>query len=502
MTSNPTQTSVPPAGGRTGIPLATFLPFAAGYSLSYLFQTINGPMADRLVASFHLGARDIGLLTSAYFLTFAACQIPAGLLLDRYGPRRVQAVLLLFAALGAGVFAVAQGPLMLIAGRALIGLGCSASLITGLKACSLWLPQQRRPIGTCLLVMCGGLGAMASTVPLDIAAASANWRTVFGILAFVMLAVALFVHKCVPQTSSTREPSVQETLDGLLAILRDRRFWRVAPVSATVAGTAFAVHGLWAARWLADVTHTPQSSIGSVLLMMGVALTVGAILFGAAATYFRRRGVAMTTLFGDACVLFLTVQAIIVSNIAVATPVMFAAFAIFGAITVLSFTVIGELFPVELAGRANGVLNVLHLGAACAIQAGFGTIVGMWPTGSDGRPPSSAYVAALAATMLLQAVAFAWFAVAAPRSAIEHAVRKRPRRAAAGQNPLRLVTSQSKLAQRPDLDPDEKNAVRAALKIVAIGLVLMIGLTLSVRFGAVPEPLMASEAPEWTLAGF
>lgn len=68
--------------------LLIFMPFAAGYFLSYLFRTINGPIADSLIGEFSLGPRELGLLTSLYFLTFAAFQIPAGMLIDRYGPRR------------------------------------------------------------------------------------------------------------------------------------------------------------------------------------------------------------------------------------------------------------------------------------------------------------------------------------------------------------------------------------------------------------------------------
>ena len=86
-----------------------FLPFAAGYYLSYLFRTINALISDRLISDTGLGTADLGLLTSVYFLVFAAAQIPIGVLLDRFGPRRVQSCLLLVAAAGAGLFAISTG---------------------------------------------------------------------------------------------------------------------------------------------------------------------------------------------------------------------------------------------------------------------------------------------------------------------------------------------------------------------------------------------------------
>ena len=85
------------------------LPFAAGYYLSYLFRTINALIASDLTAELDLSAADLGLLTSVYFLVFAAVQLPLGALLDRYGPRTIQSALLLLASAGALVFALADG---------------------------------------------------------------------------------------------------------------------------------------------------------------------------------------------------------------------------------------------------------------------------------------------------------------------------------------------------------------------------------------------------------
>jgi MFS family permease len=122
-----------PAGrgerGFAGNPLVrVLLPFAAAYFLSYLYRSVNAVIAPDLVSDFALSAAELGLLTSAYFLTFAAFQLPLGLLLDRFGPRRTDAALLLIAALGGMVFALAHGLPLLILGRALIGLGVSGSL--------------------------------------------------------------------------------------------------------------------------------------------------------------------------------------------------------------------------------------------------------------------------------------------------------------------------------------------------------------------------------------
>ena len=78
--------------------LRIFLPFAFGYYLSYLLRTVNAVISPVLTAELNLSAAHLGLLSSTYFLSFALAQLPLGIALDRYGPRRVEAALMLPAA--------------------------------------------------------------------------------------------------------------------------------------------------------------------------------------------------------------------------------------------------------------------------------------------------------------------------------------------------------------------------------------------------------------------
>ena len=119
------------------------LPFAAGYFLSYLFRTVNAVIGPQIATELALGDNALGLLTSTYFLAFGAAQLPLGMLLDRFGPRRVEAALLVVAACGAAVFALADGLGGLASGRALIGLGVSACLMASFKAFSQCFPVER-----------------------------------------------------------------------------------------------------------------------------------------------------------------------------------------------------------------------------------------------------------------------------------------------------------------------------------------------------------------------
>ncbi len=77
--------------------------------MCYALRTINAVLAPELVAGLGLSAAEPGLLASAYFLAFASMQLPLGVLLDRFGPRRVEASLLVAAIAGCLSSASAQG---------------------------------------------------------------------------------------------------------------------------------------------------------------------------------------------------------------------------------------------------------------------------------------------------------------------------------------------------------------------------------------------------------
>ena len=136
--------------------LTVLVPFGLGYYLSYLYRTMNAVIAPQLVAEIGLSAADLGFLTSVYFITFAAVQLPLGVALDRYGPRRVQAVLLVAAALGGGLFAVGESFAMLSLGRACIGLGVSGCFMAALKANAIWWPRHRLPLFNNITASFGG----------------------------------------------------------------------------------------------------------------------------------------------------------------------------------------------------------------------------------------------------------------------------------------------------------------------------------------------------------
>jgi MFS family permease len=383
------------------------LPFAAGYYLSYLYRTINALISGTLVSEFGLSAADLGVLTAVLFLTFGALQLPLGAWLDRFGPRRVQAVLLSIAAIGAAVFAHAHTLAGLMVGRALIGVGIAGALMAGLKAIVLWFPAERIALANGWLITLGALGAVTATAPAEMLVASIGWRDLFLLLAAVSAIAALLILWFVPEcpTRGRSEPTASGMT--IRAVYRDARFWRLAPLSATTIGSAWALQSLWAGPWLADVEALPRHDVVMHLLLMASGLSASAFILGAAGDRLRRRGVSLSATFGFAAGIAMLAQLALILRWPVPAWLPWIAIAGMGAGTVLSYAIVTELFPKSASGRANGALNLLHIGSAFAVQVSVGFIVDLWPVEAGHHPPM-AYQIALGMNLALQAAAFLW----------------------------------------------------------------------------------------------
>src|SRR3984957_13861397 len=252
--SGEAEISTKPSLSNSRLIFSAFLPFAAGYFLSFLFRTINASISPALASDFGLGAIETGLLASIYFLGFAGVQIPIGVLLDRYGPRRVQSVLLVIAVGGASLFGNADSFAQLLIGRAMIGLGVAASLMAGLKAIVVWFPRDRVAFVNGGMIMLGSLGAVTATAPTDWLLNLIGWRSLFEVLTIATLATAGLIYFAVPKSDGSSKGSVASGKPlTLRSIFLDPRFLRIAPLSATCIGSSWAMHSLWAASWLADV---------------------------------------------------------------------------------------------------------------------------------------------------------------------------------------------------------------------------------------------------------
>jgi predicted MFS family arabinose efflux permease len=401
--------------GRAHPWLRVFLPFAAGYYLSYLLRNVNAVIAPELTRELSLSAADLGLLTSTYLLAFGAFQIPLGLLLDRYGPRRVEAGLLLVAAAGAALFAVGRDLTELALARGLIGLGVSACLMAAFKGFSQWFAAESQASLTGAIMASGGLGALTATLPLELALPVVGWRGAFWTLAALALAAAAGIFFTVPERRGEGPTQgLAEQLRGVVHVFGSRAFWRFAPQMGLFAGGFMALQGLWAVPWLINVSGVSRTGAAEHLFAMGIAMLACNLGIAVLATRLARAGLRPIRLLSGGAALTLACELAIILG-ASPTLALWAGVGLFVSTGSLAYSVLAAQFPAALSGRVTTALNLLAFAGAFGLQWGIGLMVDS--LGAAGLAQVSAYRAAYGVMFLLQAAAYGWFVLEGRREA-------------------------------------------------------------------------------------
>ena len=382
--------------------VSVLLPFALAHFISYLYRSVNTVVYPDLVRDIGLSANTLGLMAGVYFIAFAAAQLPVGMALDRFGPRKVQVPMLAVAALGGALFAQAQTFEGLLVARALIGLGVSASLMAAIKASSLWLPPERLPLTTAVLLAVGGLGAMASTAPLQAALDAVGWRHAFWGIAAGAAGVILLIFSAVPDHAApTQQVSTKAMVKSIAQLYGSRLFWRLALCTLFSNAAYMAVLGLWMGPWLRDVGHLSRPDLAGVLFWGAAAMVAGSLTFGWITDRLGRHRVRPITVCGLGMCVFLLFQSLMLAGTNLSPWLLAVGFSYFGTACSMNYAILAQSVPTHLTGRVSTCFNLLVFVAAFGLQWGLGAILSAW-TPIDGQYPEAAYRTALGVSLALQ----------------------------------------------------------------------------------------------------
>lgn len=391
--------------------LTVFLPFALGYYLSFFFRIVNGVIAEPVALELGIGPASLGWIGSAYFLFFAAAQLPLGVLLDRYDTRNVAALILLIAAAGALVFAFAQTPFMLWLGRGLIGLGVSACLMSAFRAYVALLPAEKLPLVNGLQLAFGGLGAITATAPVELLLPLIGWRGLFIGLAGLTVLVALLVRLRVPPIIQHNGPKIalSEQIRGSFSVFASPIFLRVAPASVLNQAIFLAMLGLWAAVWLRDVEQLTPGSTADLLFWSATGMALGYMTLGGLSSWLLKYRIATGQVALFCMTLFFVALILLIFRAPVQEIPLWFLLGYFGSSGSLMYAALTKQFPIELAGRVNTALNLLLFVCAFLLQWVMGMVVGLWEPDAQGHYPVVAYQTSFAICAVAQGLSLLWF---------------------------------------------------------------------------------------------
>ncbi len=273
--------------------MAAYVTFCAAVFISQYQRTGMTLLVPHLARELALTADRLGFVSAIYFAAFALMQIPTGLLLDRFGPRRTTGGLMLMAVAGSAIFALAGNFAALVLGQVLMGIGTAAGFMGGVVLCARWFPARRFATMSGLMLGIGNSGGIMAATPLAFGIEAWGWRAMMLGLAVAMaldaLAIALVVGDAPPGHAPRAPETPRQVFAGLRLVLTSRQVWRLMALAFVGFSTVTTVRGLWGGPYLLDVHSLSPIGAGNVLLAMSLGIIMGAIVYGPLDRLFDRR---------------------------------------------------------------------------------------------------------------------------------------------------------------------------------------------------------------------
>lgn len=225
---------------------------ALSFFYAWILRVSPSVMIDDLMRDFSISAAVLGNLSAFYFYAYAAMQLPVGLSMDRWGPRRVLAVAMLITCAGCAIFALAPSVDVAYAGRLLIGFGAGFAFVGSMVLAANWFPSRRFALLSGVALMGGLLGGVFGQGPVAAFVTATDWRTAMWVLAATgfILAVLIFVVVRDRPPGAVGAPAyrpegLRDALRGLAIVVRRPQTLLIAAAAMMLSTPILALGGLW-----------------------------------------------------------------------------------------------------------------------------------------------------------------------------------------------------------------------------------------------------------------
>lgn len=390
--------------------IRVFLCFAFAYLLSYAFRAVNAVIAPELMADLNISHSELGLLSSAYFVGFAVMQIPLGIALDRYGARRTESFLLLFALCGASIFAYADSLWGLTLGRLLIGIGVSACLMASFTAYRRWFSvEQQSQLASGMLVF-GTAGALLTTIPIQLALPIIGWRGSFWIMAILVAIAFIGIRFGIPKFDDhprTQKVKEGEESFGFKEIICHPFFLRMLPIGIVNHGGFLALQTLWLGPWMIEVLGFDSIFTAQILFLFNGVMLLGYALNAWLLPRANAQGFKTLNYVKWLLAIGLLSQLLAISIDSTFSWILWIIVAITATGHILGQSTVITAFPSSNAGVAATSYNLLIFVGAFIFQWGIGWGIDL--SVSLGIEKVNAFKQVFLIFLCIQLMAYIWF---------------------------------------------------------------------------------------------
>ena len=355
-----------------------FCVFAFGFFISNLLRSITATLTPVLTSEFDLSAGNLGLLAGGYFLGFSLMQIPAGLLLDKYGPKKVVAYLLLIALVSTISFAFAKSFTGLLISRFFIGVGVAACLMGPLTGYRVWFEDKYQQRANSWMLMVASFGFVISTLPVQILLPMIGWRSIFLIISIlILLSIVLILVFAPSWNNNVQNQNIQsaESTGRLSDVWKNKFFISLIPLAFLNYGGVQAIQTLWAGPWRLNVAGYSPLEGATGLCWINIIMLFAFMFWGYILPKFSSLGIdSMKIVKIGLPISYIVLFCIIIMG-QKAGAMMFTLYILSSIVLSLTQPALALSFPHNLAGKSLTSLNVFIHSGTFFVQWGIGLLI-------------------------------------------------------------------------------------------------------------------------------
>ena len=379
------------------------------YSYEYLLRMSPSVMAENLMRFYHLTGAQFGYLSgSYYYYSYVAMQILVGVMMDRFGPRRLITFACFLCASGAYLFACSDHIILAIVGRFLIGLGSAFAFVGAAKLATIWLKPRYFALMSGIIFCLGMVGAAFGDIVLRVIVDSAGWQPAMTFAAIGGLALMCIIWFVVRDTNPYFENQIHHQdagmpgmLEGLKLALKNRQIWLCGIVGCLLYLFLSAFAELWGPAYLAQAHGIDRVHAANANSMVFIGCAIGAPLWGLFSDFLSLRRLPIIM----AAIVAIIVFCILLYVPSLSLPLIYVLLFMFGFFSssqILIFAIAREVTSIKISGTAIGLVNMLVMIGGIVFPPAIGKILDINWTGTmvDGARIYSPHAYTLALSLL------------------------------------------------------------------------------------------------------
>ncbi|WED44095.1 MFS transporter [Legionella cardiaca] len=353
------------------------------YFYECLLQVSPSVMSNELMRDFAVTSQTLGILSGIYFYSYAAMQLPGGVLMDYFGPHRLLTIATAICAVSTIAFGLTSNFFMACVARLMIGFGSAFAAVGSMKLAANWFPAQRFALLTGMMVTIGMLGAIGGEAPLALLIDAYGWRKSMIIMGSVGIVLAILIlviakdspHKKVPRHHLTDE---EPLMASLLTIVKNRQLWLVATYGGLMYMATPVFCGLWGVPFLMFKMNLAKATAANYISLVFVGWAIASPLWG---IFSNRIGLRKPPMYIGCIGALITSLLFIYVNIQSGwvMQLLLFSFGIFSAGFLPAFAVAKELCSKRYVATGLSFMNMMNMVGIALAQPIIGFILDrMW----------------------------------------------------------------------------------------------------------------------------